>query len=202
MTTKFQRAALPTAWPHITAWCIIAAVAIVCSVLLSTFVQDMNFQRTALSHGEWYRLITHAFWHTNTVHLCLNLAGIGVLWLLHGEYYSTKTTLSLVAFGIVFSAVCVWVYSPHIDHYVGLSATLHGVFAWGVCRDIQARRTSGVLLALGLCLKLVHEQWWGDATTAQLIEADVATMAHVYGAIAGCVFFAVQAAVTSVFRTT
>lgn len=183
---------LPTERQHTLILLLVTTVTFICSVVLAHLVEAFNFQHEALNQGQWYRLITHAFWHTNLNHFLLNTAGILLLWGLHGEYYTHRNVLGVVGFGILISGLMVWWFSPNIDHYVGLSATLHGLFVWGVCHDILKHRRSGWLLLIGLLIKLVHEQLFIDFTTAQLINASVATMAHVYGALAGGCYFMLE----------
>jgi rhomboid family GlyGly-CTERM serine protease len=147
------------------------------------------FEQSALAAGQWYRLLSYAFYHTNSYHLALNLAGMWLLWLLHGEYYDTVTTTAVLLWCIVSSALAVWFFAPDIDYYMGLSAALHGLFVWGACRDIALKHYSGWMLLIGITIKLFIEQTEDDDTTAALIEANVAHMGHVYGALSGLLYW-------------
>jgi hypothetical protein len=63
---------------------------------------------------------------------------------------------------------------------------LHGLFAWGACRDLMQRWQSGALLLAGCYLKITWELLAGpSADTAALIEAEVAVSSHLLGAVAG-----------------
>lgn len=182
----------PTDRQHITVLILISVTAFLCSVIFSSDIDMFNFQHDAFEQGQWYRLVTHAFWHTNTNHFLLNISGILLLWALHGEYYNYHNVLGVIVFGILISGIMVWCFSPNINHYVGLSATLHGLFVWGACYDIIKQRRSGWLLLIGLFIKLIQEQLFEDTITAELINASVATMAHVYGALAGACYFLLE----------
>lgn len=73
--------------------------------------------------------------------------------------------------------------------YAGLSGVLHGIFVWGAFCDIKHKVKFGWILMLGVWLKIAFEQFFGqDQHIANLIGADVAVDAHLYGAVAG-VFF-------------
>ena len=175
----------PIHYQHWLTLIIIAIVAIVCHGLGSQFIGTMEFIHAQVNAGQYWRLLTHAFWHTNTNHLLLNLAGLALLWALHGEHYRAWNIAGLLIFCSIMSAFGVWFLSPHIDYYVGLSAALHGLFVFGAVRDVQHNRFSGWLLLAGVAVKLYLEQHQTTDTTAALINATVAYDAHIYGAIAG-----------------
>lgn len=165
---------------------LIALVSIVVFLLGSPLKDFFEFSRTGLENGEYWRLITAHFAHTNWVHLVLNLAGLSILYLLHGEY--TKPHLYAILFIVLaFVVSCnVYLFNPELSFYVGLSGVLHGLFAWGVIQDIKHKRKSAYLLLAGLFVKIVNEQWFNDtAFLANLINARVAIDAHLYGALGG-----------------
>ncbi|HEX5793039.1 MAG TPA: rhombosortase, partial [Rheinheimera sp.] len=89
-----------------------------------------------------------------------------------------------------------------IQIYVGLSGLLHAMLTFGAIKDIQLKITTGWLLLAGLITKVAWEQWQGpDAELAELINASVATDAHLFGvltavvlSLAGAVLQAVKTA--------
>lgn len=168
----------------------------VISVLLGIFHEALiiygDYSRSLVQQGELWRLLTGHLFHTNTNHLLLNLAGLFLLWALHGDYYSAvKTTVLFVVCGMGVS-LGVHFLTPELTHYVGLSGVLHGFFVWGACEDIRLKRKSGYLLLIGLAIKIVSEQIEGpDATLGGWIDAQVAIDAHLYGALAGFIAFAI-----------
>ncbi len=77
-------------------------------------------------------------------------------------------------------------FATHIGWYAGFSGVLHGLFAWGAIRDIQTKTKGGWLLLLGLIIKISWEQCFGGSvSSAELIGVQVATQAHLIGAISG-----------------
>ncbi|WP_235869163.1 rhomboid family protein [Veronia nyctiphanis] len=73
--------------------------------------------------------------------------------------------------------------------YAGLSGTLHGLFAWGIVRDMLGGIRFSGLLFFGLLAKLVYEVIYGGAaSTTEMIGASVAVEAHVAGAVVGLLF--------------
>ena len=88
----------------------------------------------------------------------------------------------------LFVSILVWLASPHLSAYVGLSGVLHGVFAWGIIQDFKHKRVSAYLLLAGLIIKLIDERFFStNDFMANLIGASVAIDAHLYGAIAGII---------------
>ena len=75
------------------------------------------------------------------------------------------------------------------DWYVGFSGVLHGLFVWGVIKDIQNKVPLGWPLLFGFFLKLIFDmQSAEEGSTAQLIDANVAYQAHWVGALLGIFF--------------
>jgi len=146
---------------------------------------QLNYDVSALVQGQWWRLLSAHLLHTNLYHLLLNLAGLFLLWALHGEYYQHKNSLFLILLCSLGTATGLLVFSD-LTHYVGLSGTLHGLFAWGVIQDIKRGYKTGWLLLAGVVIKLLQEQFYGGSiATESLIQARVAVDAHLYGALSG-----------------
>ncbi len=77
-----------------------------------------------------------------------------------------------------------------LEHYVGLSGVLHSLFVWGALKDIANNEKTGFFLFMGIWLKVIYEQIKGPSPEiAELINASVAIDAHLYGAIAGTLYF-------------
>lgn len=145
-----------------------------------------SFDRAKIFEGEYWRLITGHFLHTNFYHYLMNIIGLVLLYMLHGEYAKPLLFICITMLLCLATSICILWFSSDIHWYVGLSGILHGIFAWGVIIDIKLGRKSGYLLLLGLMIKLIDEQFFSSSTfLSNLIEANVAVDAHLYGAIAG-----------------
>ncbi|MFC4699249.1 rhombosortase [Glaciecola siphonariae] len=146
-----------------------------------------------ISKWQLWRLITAHFTHTNLWHLGLNLVGLALIWLLFIEQLSWRYTLFTVAICTAGLSVLLIITNGLSDilWYAGLSGTLHGLFAFAVALELKHKRLSTfVLIGLG-CFKLSYEQLGGSTQdTADLIGANVAIDAHLWGAVLG-VFCAV-----------
>ena len=150
-----------------------------------------EFNRALFSEGEYWRLVTSHFSHSNFYHLCLNVAGVVLIWALHGEYYSAKKyALSLLLLA-VYTGASLYIFYPETTIYNGLSGVLHGLIVVGALIDCQNKMKTGYLLFIGIWLKIAWEHYQGpDPALGQLIEARVAIEAHFVGAISGIFVYA------------
>ncbi len=149
--------------------------------------------RAGLEAGEYWRIWTGQLVHSSWTHLWLNLIGLAVLQQIFGDELTTRNWL----WGFIIIALLIgicwmafsdasWLLFASRDYVVGLSALLHGLFAYAAC--LAMRRDS--LLAAGALLviggKVVWEQLNGPSEfTAGLIDIPVAIDVHLYGFTAG-----------------
>lgn len=152
----------------------------------------LAYDRNMLEHLQLWRLISGNLLHTNGYHLILNGSAVALLWALHGQYYNCKFYLLSMLYLCIVTTTFIFVFSPHLISYVGLSGALHGLFILGAYFDIRHGLKSGWLLLIGVMAKIGHEQWFGpSAEIVSLINAKVAIDAHLYGAIAGIILIVV-----------
>ena len=154
-------------------------------LLLPEAVQTAGrYDRAALAHGEWWRLISAHFVHLGPRHTLLNAAAAGILVLLFGEALSARSWPVVLAASLVAVDAGLWFFSPNIQWYAGASGVLHGVIAAGGLALANLRDwRGGVLLAL-LTSKLIFEQYTsGDLGFAGGLP--VVLDAHLYGALGG-----------------
>lgn len=163
--------------------------------LLQFFQADigpwLEFNRAAIAQGQWWRLITGHWLHTNSWHLWMNMGGFGLILLLHGMYYNGKVLFSLLLGGSLLTGLALYWFSPATDIYVGLSGFLHALLVCGCLIDIRRHWSSGWLILIATFGKVFWEQLQGASTeVSTLIAAEVAIDAHLFGAFAGFLLFA------------
>ena len=142
------------------------------------------YQYQLISHGELWRTFTGHFFHTNGIHLLLNLAALALLWALHGHFYDIKSYSLLFILSALICSAGLYFFSPETRQYVGLSGVLHGIFVFGAIMDIRHKDKTGYLLFVGVWLKIAHEQFYGASEqVSSLIDANVAIDAHLWGAV-------------------
>ncbi|TXZ85806.1 rhombosortase, partial [Vibrio cholerae] len=107
------------------------------------------------------------------------------LWIISFVFKPTARQL-LIPLLLISLAVGVMILASDMQSYVGLSGTLHGLFAYYALNEALNGRRSSWLLVLGVIGKVAWELWFGaSASTAELIGARVATEAHLAGLISG-----------------
>jgi len=152
--------------------------------------QWFSYYHSAIENGQWWRLLTAHICHTNGYHLLLNGIGLLVVVSLFLNTFKSKNLLLISLFSSLFISLCLFWLEPSVQQYVGLSGVLHALFAFGVCDELKKQDRWGIILGLGFIAKIGFEQFNGPSpSTESLIGATVLIDAHLYGAIAGVVYF-------------
>lgn len=187
MTLTFKN--LPLKKQHSMMVVIIAFFAILAYFFNDVASEQFVYQYQLISQGELWRTFTGHFFHTNGMHLLLNLAALVLLWALHGHFYNVKSYSLLFFTSALICSAGMFYFSPEIRQYVGLSGVLHGIFVFGSVMDIRHKDKTGYLLFIGVWLKIAHEQFYGASEqVSTLINANVAIDAHLWGAVGGLLF--------------
>jgi rhomboid family GlyGly-CTERM serine protease len=160
-----------------------------------------RYERTAIEAGQLWRLITGHLVHLGSSHMVLDLGALVLIRLIVGTALSnlewagaTLASMAAIDAGLYFGA-------PDIAWYVGLSGILHGLLAAGAIALWRSDRWFAAVLAAGLLAKLLWEQAVGPLPwSAEATGGTVITAAHLYGALGGTAFGAVDAGITAVRR--
>lgn len=177
---------LPVQKKHSLAPLIIVIVCIILALTAPLSSDFLAYDRNQLNNYQVWRLISGHFLHTNLMHLVLNIAGLALLWALHGHYYQTSRYLTLFSILCLGTSIGLFLFAPQMIWYVGLSGVLHGFFIIGAYFDIQNKFKTGWIMLVGVWLKVFHEQIYGASeNVAQLIDANVAIDAHLFGTMTG-----------------
>jgi len=172
--------------------CAFMAIAMVLALFQPVVQPVLEFNRELISNGQYWRLLTGNFLHTNGWHLLFNLAGLVLLHLLFGQYYSARSLLGFTIINASSVGLLLYFFSPDIAYYVGLSGYLHGLFVIGCLSEIDNGIKTSYLLLGAIAAKIYYEQTAGaSAQMSELINANVAVDAHLYGAIAALPMFLV-----------
>lgn len=160
--------------------CIVSVIAFI--LQFETYQSYAIWQRQTILDGQWWRLITGHFTHTNTYHALVNVA---TFWIMSFIFKPRPNELVIL---MSVLAVCIGLLNllTPVQEYAGLSGILHGVFAYYALRETLSGRKSSGLLVLGILAKVAWEQVYGASeSTAELIQASVAVDAHFFGAVLG-----------------
>jgi hypothetical protein len=81
-------------------------------------------------------------------------------------------------------SLSLYVASPHVIRYAGLSGVLYGLAGWGTLLMLKGDETKlGVLLGIFISGKLLYEHQYGSVATYYSFK--VITDAHLYGYLWG-----------------
>ncbi|MCK6262074.1 rhombosortase [Vibrio sp. ZSDE26] len=162
---------------------LLSVISVICFGLQFEPMQSyVEWNATAIHSGQWWRILTGNFTHTNFAHLAMNLIG---LWAISFIFKPSVNTLWIP---LLVTCIAVGIGNLFTDMqiYVGLSGALHGLFGYYALRESLQGRKGSWLLVMGLCLKIVWEFFFGAPTaTSGLIEARVAIESHLFGALSG-----------------
>ena len=167
---------------------IVLLISVIVYLLPESVSDTLVFDRTDIENGQWWRIFTGHFDHTNLNHLLLSLAGLIMLWALHGDHYRHGLFAAVFLVSAIATSLGIYYFDPDMNRYVGLSGVLHGVFVFGAIADIRTGEKTGYLLLIGIIAKIIYEQIEGaSADMVDLIGASVAIDAHLFGAIGGLI---------------
>jgi rhomboid family GlyGly-CTERM serine protease len=197
-------------------WILCAGVSVIAASLTwyPGALQHLRYEREAIASGEIWRLLTGHLVQLNTAHLLANLAGLLLLCELLWHALPVRHGIGMLLASTLGVSLMLWSLDPAITWYVGLSGTLHGLWAGCALAGIlalhgdaaaagptsgdrgAARRGAlwfGVGALLLLALKLGMEYAGGanlvtTSAASRLIGAPIVTAAHRYGAFSGLVY--------------
>ena len=140
MRNFFYRYAIPLILSHI---CIILIFA------LPQLNSWMEYNRSAVNSGEFWRLVTPNFVHLGVRHTFLNLAG---LWFTMALFINLlKNTDWLIWFTLLFvgNILGLHLWVPSLEQYVGMSGALYGLIAGAAVAELRLGiKLSGLLLII------------------------------------------------------
>lgn len=152
--------------------------------------EALRYDAGAISHGQWWRLLTGNLVHLGWWHLFLNEMGLLVLVLLCPEPLEWSVWLRrLVLIGLGMGAgLYFWV--PDTHWYVGMSGVIHGLFVLGLGRQIVASRD---LIAAGCLAYLVGKIAWEMVSGVPVsdeaaIGGSVLVESHLYGSLSALIY--------------
>jgi rhomboid family GlyGly-CTERM serine protease len=145
----------------------------------------LQYEREALAHYQWWRLLSAHLVHLGWRHAWLNCAGLALLWMLFAREFTPRRWLWIAFLSAASIDAGLWFLRPGVDWYLGASGVLHGTWAAGACAMYRRGDGFGAALLLLLIIKLVYEQQSG----ASLFDRDLplVSVAHLYGALGGLI---------------
>lgn len=171
----------------------IAAAALLLELFGDAGREALRYERDALEAGEVWRLLTGHLVHLGWAHLWMNLAALGLIRLLVADAFSAADWIGASVASALGIGLGLYVLSPEVDWYVGLSGVLHGLIAAAALVLLRTHTVLAALLGGGVLVKLLLEQAAGPLPLSESTAGgDVITDAHLYGAAAGAAYGALR----------
>ena len=164
---------------------VLFVVITVIAALPESVQTSLSFQRTAIDHGQLWRLMTCHLVHLNWQHWLLNLFGFAIV------FYVCPPWLGQWAGVLTFLFLCLLVglglywFDPQLWGYTGLSGVLYGLLCSALIFSPYYPRFVRIIAVLAIAAKIIWEQTplYSDTMIASFIKAHVAQDAHLYGLI-------------------
>jgi len=142
------------------------------------------YDRSAITSGEWWRLITAHWVHSDGQHA---LWDIGALVILGGysERYLGKQIFLFLLTASLLTSILIWVFIPWIEYYCGLSGILHTLLITGMYACWREQQDPVFLLIITLTvLKTLFEMTSNNAVFTNTAWP-ILPFSHLYGIIIG-----------------
>jgi rhomboid family GlyGly-CTERM serine protease len=152
---------------------------------------DWVFDRTAIAQGEWWRLLTGHWVHSDDSHALWNIAALVLLGLASEKSLGNWMPVALF---MATAAVDAWLWwgAPHLQQYCGLSGILSGLLAAALAGQWRLYRHPLILLiGAGALVKIALEVMSGQAIFTQTAWPSVPE-SHAVGLLGGLVVAAAQ----------
>ena len=156
----------------------------------------LRWQRDALAHGEWYRLLSAHFVHANLRHAAANALALLTIWVL----FESAVTLWVWVLSILLCALAIsaLLFATDVAWYVGFSGVLHGMLVLALCRDRRLQIALRAVLLGAVAAKIGAERLLGT-DSGHWFHIVVISQAHLFGALTGA---AIAAVLTMIDRLT
>ncbi|MGA9854192.1 MAG: rhombosortase [Gammaproteobacteria bacterium] len=183
-TTRSSRWSWQQLWPML----IIVVPCLLLNMGGDPVRQALEYDRSAILHGQVWRVFTGNFVHLGWEHVGEDMAGYVLLYLLLEDVLPGWRCPLLVLLGSLGVGIGILLGDPGLQWYMGVSGALNTLWIAGAMLLMRQRDWIGWLLAVFLSLKLIYEQLqgplpWSVSTTGGPVAVD----AHLYGTFAGVI---------------
>ncbi len=168
----------------------LAAVMIALGAAGGDLAPLLEFERSRILAGEWWRLITSHFVHLGPLHLAANVAAILAWGYLFDERESLRSILLRLLAAATAVSAGVLIFNAQVAWMLGSSGLIHALVAGSALRLAAGnRRLLGTGVLALVLLKVFAEQALGLASWMEsFADYPIASAAHVQGVAVGLIF--------------
>lgn len=171
---------IPLPWRSL--W--LVGLAVLAHLAFGAAPEGWVFDRAAIGQGEWWRLLSAHWVHSDPAHAAWDIAALLLLGLLFEPRMQWRLPLVLLG-GTVAVDAWIWWGMPGLSHYCGLSGILNSLLAFGLLQWWRDERHPLLLLVGGAsALKIVLEVGSGQALLTSTAWPSVPTT-HAAGFLCG-----------------
>ena len=169
-------------------WCtlLLGAAAQAAYLILGPAPEAWVFDRFAIAGGEWWRLITGHWVHSDAAHAGWDIAALLLLGILFEQRLGWRLPLALLA-GTAGVDAWLWWGEPSLSIYCGLSGILNSLLIVGLLHLwCDFHHPMVLVTVVGAALKIILEIYIGQALLTQTAWPSVPT-AHAAGFLCGLI---------------
>ncbi|MCG7877288.1 MAG: rhombosortase [Candidatus Thiodiazotropha endolucinida] len=171
-------------------------VCVLIALLPESFITKLQYQRIHITDGELWRLFSAHLTHLGWGHLIMNLAGFWLILALFPKTQPPLRCMILLVLLILGTSIGLWLFSPEVTWYRGLSGVLHGLLCWGALKQLKEQPGVSFFILTFVVIKLIWEQWQGPLPGSESLAAgNVIVDAHLYGAVTGVILWSLGSVV-------
>jgi rhomboid family GlyGly-CTERM serine protease len=163
------------------------------ALLPEPIIKMLQYHRVYIADGELWRLISAHMTHLGWGHLLMNLVGFWLILALFPATRSPLRCLTLLLLLMLGTSMGLWLFSPEVSWYRGLSGILHGLLCWGALNQFRQQSATALSIIAFVVIKLFWEQWQGPLPGSESLAAgSVIVDAHLYGAVSGVILWGLE----------
>jgi len=154
----------------------------------------LSLARTPVSQGQLWRVFTGNLVHFGWAHTLMNLAAFLLCCFALLSEISTTRFANLFVFCSLIVGAGIYFFNPDLATYAGLSGAIHGLIVaglWYSKRHPFWLRCAALAIVAGKIFQ-EHSPYYQANDLQALIPVPVAVDAHLYGALAGASFVALD----------
>jgi rhomboid family GlyGly-CTERM serine protease len=147
----------------------------------------LQYARPDIEAGQWWRFLTGNLVHLTWRHFAMNMLALVAIFALYPHSLKFNSLFLVFLLSCLSVTLGIWMFSPEIQWYVGLSGALHGLLITLIILDFAAHKhLLNIVLLIAVIAKLAWEGMMGPMPGSESTAGGpVVVQAHLYGFLGG-----------------